>query len=463
MSRRPNILARFRHGIAGVLRGMGLSDLSYHFASALGMGGDLTRARPTRSYSQVSVIYCCVRAKASALSMLPMRVSTRDDEVIESGPVAELLACPHPQWTARAFAEATSAYLDLFGRCHWRKELSASGVTVSVQPVSPLLMRPDVDRVTGELRGWKYRPAHGQAADTLLSLDEVHTITDPDFSNPAAIFDGLGPREAVTNAVNQYFGADVANLALLDNGVAPSGAFKTEGDLSEAQRRGLRAGVADRHQGARNRHDFMVLEGGLDWVQMGAALKDMEFTELKRMTRTDICSAFGVPPSVAGFYENDNYAHAEKAAETFWTGNILSRAARLAEEWELGVLRTFNGDRSLRFVNARRSKVTKAASASRSYRQAKRRAFGLPEELRIWHDATGVPEVARASLAGTTPQQWNQMGVPLNAIIRATDAPFEEVEWGETWYKPIGSADVQDDTLAIFNDPPGTPGSPAPE
>ncbi|MEO0588916.1 MAG: hypothetical protein AAF078_14915, partial [Planctomycetota bacterium] len=42
-------------------------------------------------------------------------------------------------------------------------------------------------------------------------------------------------------------------------------------------------------------------------------------------------------------------------------------------------------------------------------------------------------------------------------------APFEEVEWGETWYKPIGSADVQDVTLAIFNDPPGTPGSPAPE
>ena len=60
-----------------------------------------------------------MKAKADALGMLPLMVSTVDDQVLESGPLVDLAERPNPMMTGRQFRRHTSAYLDLFGRVHW--------------------------------------------------------------------------------------------------------------------------------------------------------------------------------------------------------------------------------------------------------------------------------------------------------------------------------------------------------
>ncbi|MEM6551778.1 MAG: phage portal protein [Planctomycetota bacterium] len=325
MSEKPGILARVKAAASLVVKGdVGPSG----WAMLFGQSKRGNRPIPTRPYRDVGVVYACVRMRAQAVSALPLRTSTLDDQLIESGPLVDLAECPHRSFSGRNFWQHTEAFLALFGRCHWVMELSGIGRPMGLMPVSPLSMREDVDRATGLTRGWWYRPPRAvMVAEQYLPADQVHTLVEPDFGDPSQVVDGLGALEAVRQAAHQYFAADAANLALLENGVAPSGMIRVKGDLTERQEESLRRQMHDRHAGASARHGFMIGTGGIEWQQMGAALKDMEFAVLKRRNEVAICSGFGVPPALVGIFEDSNYAHAEAAQEAFWMNTILPRAA----------------------------------------------------------------------------------------------------------------------------------------
>lgn len=282
-------------------------------------GGGEPGTGPRNSYSQVAAVYACVRARAEAIAGMPLMLSSGDDEVIESGPLVELAEHPNPGMTGRVFWQTSSSILDLFGKLHWMIDLDTAQRVRALYPVAPPQMRPVKNERTGEVTGWKYRPAGRHAGhEETLSVDEVHTIIDPDFENTHDPLRGLSPRQAVAMAISQYFKADVANEASLDNGVEPGFALSMEGNPTEQQIKDARQEMRERHAGVRNRRRFMLLYGGLKAEKLGAAFKEMEFTELKKMARTDIAAAFGVPGPVINYFEDSNYAHANSAQEAFW-------------------------------------------------------------------------------------------------------------------------------------------------
>jgi len=406
--------------------------------------------RPTNTYGKVAAVYSCVKAKADALAGMPLVVSTSDDQVVESGPLAELAECPNPRMTGRAFRRATSAMIDLFGRVHWVLTLDAGDRPIEVYPVAGPQMEPVKDRATGELLAWKYHAAgklRGQAE--LLPLDQVHSIIDPDYDDWNDPLSGLSPRRAVNYAISQYVKADIANESSLDHGLEPGAALTTDHNLDDAQRHDLHDQIKERHEGIHNRRKWLLMEGGLKYQPFPVNFKDAEFSELKRMSRTDICAAFNVPPAVVGFYEDSNYAHADAADRQFWINTMLPRAAWIAEEWTVGVLDRFKGDRSLRLADARRSSATIREANCRGFIDARRSATRSGRRHFAWFDSSGVPAVQRAMLEQAEQvKTWHAMGVPLNAILRATDAPFEEVPWGHTVRVPIGTIDILDDGLA---------------
>lgn len=437
-------------------RSAGIGQVVNHMLrSSRGYGS--TGPRPGRTYSQVAAVYACVREKSNALSGLPMTVSTLDDQIVETGPLVDLSQRPNAKMTGRTFWRNTSAFLDLFGRVHWVMTLDAGGRPVEVVPVSPLQMKPVVNRTTGELIGWKFRAAGAlRGNETMIPPDEVHTIIDPDFEDVDNPFDGLSPRRAAMAAIAQYWKSDIANEASLDNGVEPGGVFTMQGNMGDGQRRDLRDQLNERHGGAANRRRFMVLEGGMDWKTTAASFTEMEFSELKKMSRVDICAAFNVPPPVCGFFEDSNYAHADAAEQAFYIRTVLPRAGWLAEEWSIGVLNRLSGDRSLAMADARRSSIGVLERSTHGYRVGRKAASKSRVMYFAWFDSSDVPAVQRAKLAQTeAAKSWIEKGVPLNQIIRAYDLPFEEVAWGDTWWRQIGLIDVQEDYTPGADDPTG--------
>jgi HK97 family phage portal protein len=424
-----------------------------------GNSGQFNEGRPGNTYSSVGVVFSCVKAKADALAMLPLMLSADDDQVIESGPLVDLAECPRPGLTGRAFWKETASLLDLFGRVHWVFELDTGGRPVMVQPVNPLQMRPIIDRGTGGLTGWKFRPVGvHRGREITIPLDQVHTIIDPDFEDPTALYCGLSPRIAVTTAIAQYYKADLANESSLNNGCDPGLVldYGPNSNLTDEQINEVYRQFRESRRGPDKRNSIIVMGGGATVSSFLKNFKDMEFSELKKMTRADICAAFNVPPAVIGYYEDSNYAHAQAAQEQFWINTILPLAERLAEEWDIGVVRRFEGDRSLAMADARRSATPTLAKICRGYKTAKRAAVRSGRKLFSWFDPAGVPAVQAAQLSQVTQaKEWNAMGVPLNDILRATDAPFPEQPHGNTWYKPIGLMDVREDATPGGSDPSG--------
>ena len=420
--------------------------------------GGLSGDTPARPYAQVPAVFACVSVKADAVAALPLMISTAGDQVIESGPMVSLAQCPNPGMTGRAFVQNSSAYLDLFGRVHWVFELDPIGIPAAVYPVSPLQMRPIVDRQSGALAAWKFRAAGTlDGREVMLPLDQVHTLIDPDFDDPHQPWKGLGPRAVIARQIAQLFKADIANESILDNGVAPSGVLSFPNDLTHDQVRNVWEAFKDRNTGSKYRHLPIVATGGAKWDTMGGNLHDMEFLNLKKQNWIEICAAFRVPPPVVGIYEDSNYAHAEAAKQQFYENAVLPRADRIAEEWTLGVLSRFKGDRSLAAQDARRRSITVSERACRVYRDRRRAATNQTTPFFAWMDTSGVGPLQRARLAlADQAEKWNRIGVPLNAITRAYDMPWEEFAWGGTWYKPIGQVDVAEDAMPESNDPPGS-------
>ena len=67
----------------------------------------------------------------------------------------------------------------------------------------------------------------------------------------------------------------------------------------------------------------MLLEGGLDWKQMGLSPMDMEILRSKEASARDISLAFGVPPLLLNIPGDNTYANYREARLGFYEDTIL--------------------------------------------------------------------------------------------------------------------------------------------
>jgi len=427
-----------------------------------GLGGWLNignrsgmRTTEAGSYAMVAPVFACVRARADALGSMPLRVGNAQDEILDAGPLVDLVEQPAPGLTTRNFWRATETHLLLFGRSHWHINALPGGQPVKIDPLHPLLMQAQRDPVTGGLAGWLYTPP-GSSRQERLTTDEVHTIVDPDYENPADPFSGLSPRKAAAMAIRQYFAADVANQASLDNGVALDVILAIDPNVSLTEEQYLRVKeqFRERQSGVENRRKTFVLEGGAKVHQMSANYTDMEFSELKKMSRTDICAVFNVPPSVCGYFDDSNYAHANSAEESFWLRTILPRAAWLAEEFERAIVSRFERDRSLGMTMAQRRAMTPRDHMGRSFARSTRQSN--KNQLYCWFDASGIPAVQRAmAQQADAATKWVALGVPLSDFMHAHDVGYARHPWQKTWWRDPFKIDAREDAESQLDDPAG--------
>lgn len=145
---------------------------------------------------------------------------------------------------------------------------------------------------------------------------------------------GLSPMTAAASAVDVHNAASRWSKGLLDNAARPSGAIVYRGgeagaSMSPAQFDRLSAEMEAHHQGARNAGRPMLLEGGLDWKQMGFSPSDMEFQKTKEAAAREIAVAFGVPPMILGIPGDATYANYAEANRAFYRLTVLPLVSKI--------------------------------------------------------------------------------------------------------------------------------------
>ena len=284
------------------------------------------------------VTFRCVKLISEAAAAVPIVVQDEKSRY-DQHPVLSLLAAPNPGQAGPALLESFYGYLLLSGDAF----LEAAGEDSSGGPRELYALRSDRMRVIPGDDGLPvaYEYVLGANKHTFDMRQECPPILHVKSFHPQDDHYGLSPLQAAASAIDVHNSASTWSKALLDNAARPSGAIvyrgaDGQGALAADQYARLLDELETYHQGARNAGRPMLLEGGLDWKQMGFSPSDMEFHNTKAAAARDIALAFGVPPMLLGLPGDNTYANYQEAHRAFYRLSVLplvSKAMASISAW----------------------------------------------------------------------------------------------------------------------------------
>lgn len=273
--------------------------------------------------------YRCVRMIAEAAASIPLMLLV-DGQEVEAHPLRNLLARPNAMQSGRDLMDHLVAQLLVAGNAY------AELVLLDGAPREVHGLRPDRMAIVPSRNGWPeaYEYAVGGASVRLPREAVLHLK----LFNPTDDHYGLSPLDAASRAIDTHNAATAWNKAMLDNAARPSGALvfsASDGALSAEQFERLKAELQGVYQGAANAGRPMILEGGLDWKEMGFSPKDMDFIESKNMAAREVALAFGVPPMLLGIPGDNTFANFTEANRSFWRQTVVPLVLRVADNLAL--------------------------------------------------------------------------------------------------------------------------------
>jgi HK97 family phage portal protein len=269
--------------------------------------------------------YRAVRMVAEAAASVPLMLHV-DGKEADTHPLLSLLHRPNAAQTGRELFENLYAYLMVAGNAY------AELVTLDGNPRELFALRPDRMKVVPSLAGWPEGFEYSVGGQSVRMPRE--NILHVKMFNPGDDLYGLAPLEAAARSIDTHNSASAWNKAMLDNAARPSGALvfaAGDGTLTTEQFDRLKTELESTYQGAANAGRPMILEGGLDWKEMGFSPKDMEFIEAKNIAAREIALAFGVPPMLLGIPGDNTYANYAEANRSFWRQTVVPLVGRMAD------------------------------------------------------------------------------------------------------------------------------------
>jgi len=150
------------------------------------------------------------------------------------------------------------------------------------------------------------------------------------FQDPSNPYWGMSPLQAIAREIDVSVSSITWSMNSFDNRAVADGAFVSSDPLTNEQYAAAKSRVSEQYSGTTNARSPWVLGGGWEWVQMSLTPIEMDFIESRKMTRDDILSVFGVPPVVAGFFEDATLANAEVSRRLYWADAVIPLLTRLA-------------------------------------------------------------------------------------------------------------------------------------
>jgi HK97 family phage portal protein len=281
------------------------------------------------AYVRNVIAYQAINKIAEAVSSVRW-VAFRGETEVTQSPALDLINNPNPMQSGREFIEAKIGYLMISGNAYDER------IMVSNQPREMYTHRPDRMKVVpgpnGTPKAYIYEVNNSRVTwqvDDNGNSDIQHMR----LFNPLNDWYGQAPVEAAAYAIDQHNEAMKWLQALLQNSARPSGALVSGEALTDEQYNRLKAQMEGQYQGGKNAGRPMLLEGGLDWKEMGLSPSDMGIIEAKHSAARDISLAFGVPPQLLGIPGDNTYSNYSEARLSFWEDTIVPIVDRLADEF----------------------------------------------------------------------------------------------------------------------------------
>jgi len=288
-----------------------------------------------RAYGAVGTLFAIVHRTSESTSQVGWRLfrATTDGRRRYEGQetrtevtrhaALDLWNRPNPWETRQSFVEATQQHLDLTGEGWWVIARSPlADLPLELWCVRPDRMTP-VPHPTQFLSGYVYRGPGGEQVP--LQLDEVIQIKMP---NPLDPYRGLGPVQAILTDLDAAKYSAEWNRSFFLNSAEPGGIIEFPERLTDAEFDEFATRWREQHQGVSAAHRVAILEKG-QWKDRQITQRDMQFTELRRVSREVIREAYGIHGHVIGLSESVNKSNAEAGSADFGKWILRPRLGRL--------------------------------------------------------------------------------------------------------------------------------------
>jgi len=282
------------------------------------------------------VIFACLDHIYRAYNQLDWKVFKKDadgnDEEVKNHPLTMLLKKPNPFQGKSSYNESLIKYWYIGGDVFIQK------VVAGGNPKELYALRPDKCKVdfgtdpAEPIKSFIYSAGNEQR---IPPEDIMHLK----FFNPSDEFNGLGrglsrfvPVAKSGDMLNASLGW---NLALMQNGARPSGAFVSEKELSDPQFDRLNEQLDEEVSGPQNAGETLVLDGGVTWVDMFVNPKDADFIESTKLSMRQIAVGIGVPSILVGDTESTTYANYKEARKALYMDTVIPLGEMVKEEYNV--------------------------------------------------------------------------------------------------------------------------------
>lgn len=231
---------------------------------------------------------------------------------------------PNPFMSGQQFVETVQQHQELTGEQWWivsRDERSP--MPLEMWPVRPDRMTPVV-HPTEFISGYVYTDANG--SKTWYDTDEVIHIKAP---HPLDLYRGLGVVQTLMVDLGAGQEAAAWNRNFFGNNAAPGGVIEFDNRLSDPEFTEFNERWRENHRGTANAHRVAMLDNGAKWKDVQLSMKDMQFTELRGLTREIVREAFGIHGHMLGLSADINRANAEAAEDVFARWLLRPRLNRI--------------------------------------------------------------------------------------------------------------------------------------
>lgn len=250
--------------------------------------------------------------------LLPMKVYQRDPEAgrldARQSPFGQLIAQPSPTIDPVQFWSWFILQRHIHGKAYAMKVRDAGGRPVQLQLIHPTRIR--------------YGPARGEQAGPEGQGSRWWYVTDPrnlterplerwEFiawrrPHPKHPEQAMSPLEQLRDTLELEGAARVANKALYSRGGRHSIILKTPKNFGSAPSlvlKRLSEQYQERHGGVENWGKPLILEDGMEPVQLDHSPEDLQYVEARRLNREEIAAAFDIPPPAIGILDRATFSN----------------------------------------------------------------------------------------------------------------------------------------------------------
>jgi HK97 family phage portal protein len=229
---------------------------------------------------------------------------------------------PNNFYTRHELVETSQQHMELVGECFWVLEYGPANFPLAMWPVRPDRMIP-VPSSANFLDGWVYIGPSGEKVPL-----QVNEVIQTKFPNPMDPYRGLGPVQSVLVDIDAMKYSTEWNRNFFINSAEPGGIIQVPEKLSDTEFNELSHRWRESHQGVARAHRVAILENAT-WVDRHLSMRDMEFTQLRGVSRDVIREAWGIHKSMLGNADDVNRANAQTAEEVFGRWKIVPRLERM--------------------------------------------------------------------------------------------------------------------------------------